>query len=155
MSKKPEISSVCCTLYICNKILIRSSCRHIAYAVILNSIPCSLQTKYKSNRNFSCNVPRLTLSFLPPLSYEIFTADFSSRIFIFTPVHWQKKSDYSNLAKPSRKLGNKLEAKLSHIFNFLKNLRSLYNVILVKWIEINTISEWYLINIFHYIPYWL
>ena len=53
---------------------------------------------YKSNRSFSCEDPRLAFSFLPPVRFEIFTAGFSSRIFIFPLVHWLRKSDYSILA---------------------------------------------------------
>ena len=53
--------------------------------------------KYKSNRCFSCKAPRLAFSFLPPVIFQIFTAGFSSRIFIFPLVHWLKKSDYSSL----------------------------------------------------------
>ena len=40
---------------------------------------------------------RLAFSFLPPVRFEIFTAGFSSRIFIFPLVHWLKKFDYSSL----------------------------------------------------------
>ena len=43
--------------------------------------------KYKSNRSFSCKAPRLAFSFLLPVRFEIFTAGFSSRIFIFPLVH--------------------------------------------------------------------
>ena len=53
--------------------------------------------KYKSNRSFLCKAPRLAFSFLPPVRFEIFTAGFSSRIFIFPLVHWLRKSDYSSL----------------------------------------------------------
>ena len=55
--------------------------------------------KYKSNRSFLCKAPRLAFSFLPPVRFEIFTAGFSSRIFIFPLVHWLRKSDYSSLPK--------------------------------------------------------
>ena len=51
----------------------------------------------KSNRSFSCKAPRLAFSFLPPVRFEIFTAGFSSQIFIFPLVLWLKKSDYSSL----------------------------------------------------------
>ena len=37
---------------------------------------------YKSNRSFSCKDPRLAFSFLPAERFEIFTASFTSRIFI-------------------------------------------------------------------------
>ena len=54
--------------------------------------------KCKSNRSFSCKAPRLAFSFSWHVRFEIFTAGFSSRIFIFTLVHWLRKSDYSILA---------------------------------------------------------
>ena len=53
--------------------------------------------KYRSNRSFSCKAPRLAFSFLLPARFEILTAGFSSRIFIFPLVYWLKKSDYSSL----------------------------------------------------------
>ena len=43
--------------------------------------------EYKSNRSFLCKVPRLAFSFLPPVRFEVFTAGFSSQIFIFAVVH--------------------------------------------------------------------
>ena len=36
---------------------------------------------------FHVKSPRLAFSFLPPVRFEIFTAGFSSRIFIFPLVH--------------------------------------------------------------------
>ena len=56
-----------------------------------------LVKKYKSNRSFSCKAPHLAFSFLPPVRFEIFTAGFSSRVFIFPLVHRLKKSNYSSL----------------------------------------------------------
>ena len=64
---------------------------------------------YKSNRSFSCKAPRLAFSFLPPVRFEIFTAGFSSRIFIFPIVHWLRKSGYS-------RLGNTVIAHYSWVF---------------------------------------
>ena len=61
------------------------------------------KTPSKSNRNanltevFHVKPPVKLFSFLPPVSFEIFTAGFSSRIFIFPLAHWLKKSDYSSL----------------------------------------------------------
>ena len=57
------------------------------------------KTPSKSNRNTNLtevshvkpppppSPPRLAFSFLPPVRFEIFTAGFSSRIFIFPLVH--------------------------------------------------------------------
>ena len=57
---------------------IRKPLVDISHSAILISI---------HNRSFSCKDPRLGFSFLPPVSFEIFTAGFSSRVFIFPPVH--------------------------------------------------------------------
>ena len=51
------------------------------------------KTPSKSSQNanlteaFHVKSPRLAFSFLPPVRFEIFTAGFSSRIFIFPLVH--------------------------------------------------------------------
>ena len=36
---------------------------------------------------FHVKSPRLSFSFLPPVRFEIFTAGFASRIFVFPLVH--------------------------------------------------------------------
>ena len=60
-----------------------------------------VKKKYKSNQSFSCKASLLAVSFLPPLRFEIFTAGFSSRIFIFPLVYWLRKSAYSSLSLTS------------------------------------------------------
>ena len=51
------------------------------------------KTPSKSSQNanlteaFHVKSPRLAFSFLPPVRFEIFTAGFSSRTFIFPLVH--------------------------------------------------------------------
>ena len=101
VNKKPEITSVCCTLYICNKISIRKPLVDISHIKLFwFSIQCFLQAKYKSNWSFSCKPPHLAFSFLPPVIFEIFTAAFPSRIFVFLPFHWPTKSDYSSVPFP-------------------------------------------------------
>ena len=51
------------------------------------------KTPSKSSQNanlteaFHVKSPRLAFSFLPPVRFEMFTAGFSSRIFIFPLVH--------------------------------------------------------------------
>ena len=53
----------------------------------------TVKTPSESSRNknltevFHVKPPRLAFSFLPPVRLEIFTAGFSSRIFIFALVH--------------------------------------------------------------------
>ena len=96
MNKKPEITSVCCTLYIFNKvsIILKAYISHIC----LFWFPFNLSCKQNINLTEVFHVsPRLAFSFLPPVSLEIFIADFSSHIFIFSPIHWPTKSDYSSL----------------------------------------------------------
>ena len=91
-----EITSVCCTLYICNKISIRKPLVYISH-IQLFWFPFNLFSKLNINLTevFHIKSPRPAFSFLPPVSFQIFTAGFSSRIFIFPLVHWPKKSDYS------------------------------------------------------------
>ena len=98
VNKKPEITSVCCTLHICNKISIRKPLVDISHIQLFwfPFIVSCKQNIYRS-QSFSCKASRLAFSFLPSISFEIFTAGFSSRIFIFPPVHWLKKSDYSSI----------------------------------------------------------
>ena len=82
-----------------------SKCSHHLWIIKVNkkpditlpAVPCIYVIKFQLE-SFSCKAPRLAFSFLPPVRFEIFTAGFSSRIFIFPFVHWLRKSDYSNLA---------------------------------------------------------
>ena len=99
MNKKPEITSVCCTFYKCNKISVRKPLVDISQ-IQLFWFPFSVSCKQNINLTevFHVKPPRLAFSFLPPVSFEMFTAGFSSRIFIFPPVHWLKKSDCSSLS---------------------------------------------------------
>ena len=71
-----------------------STCHIFSYFDFQSFFPVK---KCKSNLIFSCKAPRLSFSFLPPVRFQIFTAGFSIRIFIFPLVHWLKKSDYSSL----------------------------------------------------------
>ena len=112
VNKKLVMTSVCCSLYtliqciilltthcIINKILIRKPLLDISHIQLFwfpFDASCK-KKKHKSKRSFSCKVPRPAFSFLAPVSLEIFTAGFSSRIFVFPPVHWLTKSDYSSL----------------------------------------------------------
>ena len=99
MNKKPEITSVCCTLYICKNFqLYRKHFVDISH-IQLFWFPLNIFCKQNINltEGFHVKSPRLAFSFLPPVNFEIFTAGFSSRIFIFRPVHRLQKSDYSRL----------------------------------------------------------
>ena len=99
MKKKPEITlSAVHYIYVINFQLesLLSTYHIFSYFDFHSLFPVK---KYKSNQSFSCKALRLAFSFLPAVSFEIFTAGFSSQILIFPPVHWLKKSDYSSLAK--------------------------------------------------------
>ena len=63
-----------------------STC-HIFSYFDFHSLFLVKKKKCKSNRSCSCKAPRLAFSFLPPVRFEIFTAGFSIRIFIFPLVH--------------------------------------------------------------------
>ena len=97
VNKKPEITlpAVHCIYVIKFQLESLLSTYHIfSYFDFHSLFPVK---KYKSNRSFLCKAPRLAFSFLPLVNFEIFTAGFSSRCFIFPPVHWLKKSNYSSL----------------------------------------------------------
>ena len=98
MNKKPRITSACCTLYICTKISIGKPLVDISH-IYLSWFPFSVSCKQNINLTevFHVKPPRLGFSFLPPVSFEIFTESFSSWIFIFSSIHWLKKSDCSSL----------------------------------------------------------
>ena len=99
VNKKPEITlpAVHCIYVIKFQLESLLSTYHIfSYFDFHSLFPVK---KYKSNRSFSFKALCLAFSFLPAVSFEIFTAGFSSQILIFPPVHWLKKSDYSSLAK--------------------------------------------------------
>ena len=96
VNKKPEITlpAVHCIHVIKFQLESLLSTHHIFSHFDFHSL---FPVKKKSNRSFSCKAPRLAFSFLPPVKFEIFTAGFSSRIFIFPVVYWLRKSDYSSL----------------------------------------------------------
>ena len=98
VNKKPEITlpAVHCIHVIKFQLESLLSTHHIFSHFDFHSL---FPVKKKSNRSFSCKAPRLAFSFLPPVRFEIFTAGFSSRIFIFPLVHWLRKSDCSSLNK--------------------------------------------------------
>ena len=79
----------------------------------------------------------LGFSFFPPVSFETFTASFSSRIFILTLFHWLKKSDYSSL-----------EATRNNYFivkSLLKsNIASYLTYLVIAWSLVNIILTCYL-----------
>ena len=83
VNKKPEITlpAVHCIYVIKLQLESLLSTYHIfSYFDFHSLLPVK---KYKSNRSFLCKAPRLAFSFLPPARFEIFTAGFSSRVFIF------------------------------------------------------------------------
>ena len=127
VNKKPEITlpAVHCIHVIKFQLESLLSTHHIFSYFDFHSL---FPVKKKSNRSFSCKAPRLAFSFLPPVRFQIFTAGFSSRIFIFPPVHWLKKSDYSSLgvtmhflSSRGQKVKNitKIEQKILFLFIFL------------------------------------
>ena len=93
VNKKTEITSACCKLYICNKISIRKHLVGISH-IQLFWFHFSVSCKQNINLNevFHVKQPRLGFSFLPPVSFEIFTESFSSRISSFLPF-----TDWRNL----------------------------------------------------------
>ena len=87
VNKKPEITSSAVQYIYVIKFHLESllSTYHIfSYFDFHSMFPVK---KYKSNRSFSCKASRLAFSFLPPVRFEIFTAGFSGRIFIFPLAH--------------------------------------------------------------------
>ena len=94
MSKKVnnnlEITSVCSTLYLCNKMI--PYFNHFAlHGMIFFKETISI------TEVFHFKTPCLGFSFLPPVSFEIFSTGISSRVSIFPPIDWPLKSDYSSL----------------------------------------------------------
>ena len=96
VNKKPEITSVCGILYICNKISITKQLVDMSH-VQLFWFPFNVPCKQNINLTEVFHIKSPRAAFLPTVSFEIFTAVFSSWIFIFPPVHWLKKSDHSSL----------------------------------------------------------
>ena len=101
VNRKPEITSVRSALYLCNKISIRKPIDDISHIQLFCFI---FKISYKQNKNlnevFHENLRSrfsIVATASPPVSFEIIRAGFSSRIFIFPPVHRLKKSDYSCL----------------------------------------------------------
>ena len=84
-----------CTFNICNKTLIRKPLVNISH-IQLFWFPFIVSCKQNINPTEVFHVKSPVFSFLPPANLEIFTAGFSTRTFIFPPVHWLKKSDYSS-----------------------------------------------------------
>ena len=69
MNKNPEITSVCSTLHLCNKI--------IPYSIILLSMEwISFKQTVSITEIFHFKNPRLGFSFLPPVSFEIIQCKF-------------------------------------------------------------------------------
>ena len=97
-NKKPGITSVNCTLYICNKVSIRMPLVVISHFQLF-WFPFNVSCKQNINltKVFHVKPSFLAFSFSPPVSFEIFTAGFSSLTFIFPSIRWLKKSDYSSL----------------------------------------------------------
>ena len=98
MNKKLDITSACCTLYICDKISVRKSLVDISH-IQLFWFPFIVA--YKQNINlteiFHLKPSVQGFHFCHPQVLELFTAGFSTRTFAFPPVHWLKKSDYSSV----------------------------------------------------------
>ena len=92
---------------------------------------------------------RLAFSFLPPVRFEIFTAGFSSRIFIFPLVHWLKKSDYSSLQKSkSKTVVNTSRSRFCDVLTVMhhKSHTRQLRITLLKWRGERTNSQRNFIN---------
>ena len=77
---------LCCTLFICNKISIRKPIVDISY-IQLFWFPCIVSCKQNINLTevFHVKPSRLAFPFLPPVSFEIFTAGFLVGFSSFLP----------------------------------------------------------------------